>query len=425
MSSAIITEPRDLVNTLDQPSTRGSTVFIANLRDNVAKIAEYLSRINNDKDIKLVKAVREAKTDKPEELIDIIEKDLSILVNAPATNYEQVYNQIFAVAFQLEKSERRTQLLKSLVNDLAANGRTEICTLRVLNSVYNLLTLQEEKAIIPSAFKGIVELAAKVQSLSSIVPYINRLPAFFNDWGLDKSEKKAILELIEIKLQEADLVNEAYQVQIIYLMEASGDDSDSAVKNKAVKVIATWANTAGLYDFDALTSLAPIQALASQGPGYANVYEFFQYLLSGSYSDWVSSASSKHAATLEQLKVDKETIDSKIRLLTIASLGAKNIGQSIPYSHVAEEISIGQDEVESYIIDAIQAGLIQARMDQLNESVIVTRSTFRVFGKDQWQLLNQTLKDWRRSLSDLLPVLKNARQQALQNQKVSAGDSQQ
>ena len=58
----------------------------------------------------------------------------------------------------------------------------------------------------------------------------------------------------------------------------------------------------------------------------------------------------------------------------------------------------------------IRAGLIDAKMNQLQRVAVITRSTHRVFGDAQWRQLRDKLDIWRSNLGDILAVLDSGRQ---------------
>lgn len=46
-------------------------------------------------------------------------------------------------------------------------------------------------------------------------------------------------------------------------------------------------------------------------------------------------------------------LDHKMRLLTLATLGFKNIGQNLPYVKIAEALQVDVSEVEKWVIDGM------------------------------------------------------------------------
>jgi hypothetical protein len=49
--------------------------------------------------------------------------------------------------------------------------------------------------------------------------------------------------------------------------------------------------------------------------------------------------------------LDKMQLERKIRLLTLSSLGFKNIGQDLPYATIASALQVDPSEVEKWVID--------------------------------------------------------------------------
>jgi hypothetical protein len=49
--------------------------------------------------------------------------------------------------------------------------------------------------------------------------------------------------------------------------------------------------------------------------------------------------------------LDTAQLERKIRLLSLADLGFQNIGQDLPYAHVAAVLQVPPSEVERWVID--------------------------------------------------------------------------
>ena len=55
---------------------------------------------------------------------------------------------------------------------------------------------------------------------------------------------------------------------------------------------------------------------------------------------------------------------------------------------VADTLQVkGDEEVEEWVLRAIQTGLMEAKMDQMQRVVVIRRCTNRVFGPSQWKVL--------------------------------------
>lgn len=64
---------------------------------------------------------------------------------------------------------------------------------------------------------------------------------------------------------------------------------------------------------------------------------------------------SKDVTTLE---ISSSELENKIRLLTLASLAFKHIGQNLPYSTIAETLQVDIAEVEKWAIDGTEFYII-------------------------------------------------------------------
>ena len=124
-------------------------------------------------------------------------------------------------------------------------------------------------------------------------------------------------------------------------------------------------------------------------------------------------------------------------MLTLASLGFQNIGKDVPYATLASALQIDQSEVERWVIDGtlssfmctsilltsrlvIRAGLVSGKLSQSSRVFHITRSTSRVFERDQWATLEQRLVAWQTGLTAVLAVVASAREKSSER---SIGDN--
>jgi len=124
-------------------------------------------------------------------------------------------------------------------------------------------------------------------------------------------------------------------------------------------------------------------------------------------------------------------LERKIRLLTLVSLGFQNIGKGVSYATLASALQVDQSEVERWVIDGtfppfaftsnhltphsvIRAGLVSGKLSQSSRVFHITRSTSRVFERDQWVALEQRLVAWQTGLAAVLAVVTSAREKGVE-----------
>lgn len=179
------------------------------------------------------------------------------------------------------------------------------------------------------------------------------------------------------------------------------DAPDAASAELAKQAIFTAIQMVNCFAFEDLLQYKSLQQLKGTPE-----FELLNIFLNGNLQEY-----NKFAAEHQDLiaKFDVEQNVTKMRLLSLASLGSENLARELSYSEIASALEIPDTEVEMWVIDVIRAGLVEAKLDQLNKTVIVYRSIYRVFGKEQWQQLDNKLNSWKTSLTDILAVIGNAK----------------
>lgn len=69
------------------------------------------------------------------------------------------------------------------------------------------------------------------------------------------------------------------------------------------------------------------------------------------------------------------------------------------------------DQVEPWVISAVSSGLMNAKMDQLSQVVMVEQCVVRSFGMDEWKVLQTRLHGWKKNVGNIITALKQQQQQ--------------
>jgi translation initiation factor 3 subunit M len=113
------------------------------------------------------------------------------------------------------------------------------------------------------------------------------------------------------------------------------------------------------------------------------------------------------AKVLQPYGLSSETCIRQMRILSLCSLAAEH--EEIPYSVVAKTLLLPSvDEVESWVIAAVSSGLLSAKMDQLQQKVMVERCVVRRFDTEQWKRLQSRLKVWKENVGGVINGLKQS-----------------
>ncbi|KAK3549284.1 hypothetical protein QTP70_034491 [Hemibagrus guttatus] len=103
---------------------------------------------------------------------------------------------------------------------------------------------------------------------------------------------------------------------------------------------------------------------------------------------------------------------AKMRLLTFMGMAVET--KEISFDTMQQELQIGADDVEPFVIDgtaqflleiraleisAVRTKMVYCKIDQTQRKVVVSHSTHRTFGKQQWQQLYDRLSSWKQNLA--------------------------
>jgi len=159
-----------------------------------------------------------------------------------------------------------------------------------------------------------------------------------------------------------------------------------------------------------ILSLPAIQALEGNDAPLLALLKVFQ---EGKLEDYHSYLKSKGGdSILSQWDLSADDCSRYMRILSLCSLAAEH--EEIPYEVAAETLQTPPGDVEKWVIAAVSSGLLSAKMDQLQEKVMVERSVVRKFDMDQWKALQSRLHLWKQNVGGILEAYK----QSLSQQEV-------
>lgn len=112
-----------------------------------------------------------------------------------------------------------------------------------------------------------------------------------------------------------------------------------------------------------------------------------------------------------QLGLTHDECLRKQRVLALAGLASGK--EEVTYDAVAQALGVDEGDVESWVIEAVGAGVMDARLDQTRRIVLIHHVTLRTFTKEHWQQMSTRLALWKDNLASLLEVVQ-------QNKKLAA-----
>ena len=247
-------------------------------------------------------------------------------------------------------------------------------------------------------------------------PQLEVLSDFFanlEDWKknwrhLSAENERQLYLLVSDTLASAGKNSEAHHFLIKYLSTFSESDAGLALPATAALAVkgvigAVKEPLVALSSASNLLGLPAVKRLAAD-PAHKAVHELLQVFSFGKLADLLEYEG-KHPGVLAAQGVDREKALRDMRLLSLSLLAAEY--EEIPYSAVSATLQVPHDEVESWVVQAITAKLLEAKMDQQQEVVMVTRASHRHFSRQDWAKLQEKLHLWRQNVSSLLASLRD------------------
>ncbi|KAL0059643.1 hypothetical protein AAF712_013608 [Marasmius tenuissimus] len=290
---------------------------------------------------------------------------------------------------------------------------------RVLSNLFNALPRSSPLRL--SIYRTLLDIATSNDQIDALQLSRADVNTWLAEWDVSQEEKSAFTKSIADAYAKSDQLASSYGYSLSYLQSLPSSSPESQAA--AIDVIATALRLPNVFDFDALFKIDAVVASKDH-----ELFSLLQVFLSGGLADFKSWESS-HSGVLAKYSMslctrlerrapdilapdlEQSQLEHKIKLLTLASLGFKNVGQNLSYAAIAEALQVDISEVEKWVIDVIRAGLLWGKLSQTKQTLHITRSTARTFEREQWEALEKRLLAWKSGLSGVLEVVANARRQ--------------
>ncbi|TVT99695.1 hypothetical protein EJB05_54894 [Eragrostis curvula] len=272
-----------------------------------------------------------------------------------------------------------------------------------LKVLYNLVPSPHGKAFV---YKKALEVATAGKAAEYIIPSFKNIDSFVSDWGIGNLEQRELfLAVARILKDQKGMSKEYANFLNKYLATFKGSEEDTdaigAAKEEAVAAIIEFVKSSNLFQCDLLNM--PAVAQLEKDEKYGLVYELLKIFLTQRLDSYLDFQTANSTLLKDHGLVHEECI-TKMRLMSLLDLSSRWSGE-ILYSAIMDALKINEDEVECWIVKAIALKILDCKVDQLNQTVIVSRHTERIFGMPQWQALRTKLGVWRGNIASAISTI--------------------
>uniref|UniRef100_A0A7S3DAJ8 Eukaryotic translation initiation factor 3 subunit M n=2 Tax=Palpitomonas bilix TaxID=652834 RepID=A0A7S3DAJ8_9EUKA len=314
------------------------------------------------------------------------------------------------------KADEVAAKLDNVIEVLSLNHNLPETRFRILVSTYNSIDEPLPLSLRARVFVALVRFAASNKLLVSIANQLSNADAWVKEWQCSAEDIRKVYLTISEALAEEKQKALAHKFLVKYLNTYEGSESAELgeVKELAADAIVEAISLPSQFQFDTYLQLDCVKQL-QKDPSRARLFELLRIFATEKLEQFLQFRSA-HAEYIASLGLVADDLVVKMKLLSLCSLAAEL--DSLSYSAIATTLQIPegdmmQTEVEHWVIRAIKAGIMEARIDQLSGEVHVTRCLKRVFTDAHWRTIYDRLGSWKSSLQSLYTSLARARKSSV------------
>jgi translation initiation factor 3 subunit M len=300
--------------------------------------------------------------------------------------------------------DKLTRKFCSKITDIGANQSNALLRLKILNNLF--AGLAEDNILRFDVYLSKVRLAASFSLTKFVQTQMKDVRQWLSQWKVTVEQKGECYRELHAALKSEQ--SEEATKMLLELLSSYGEECADEAFDDARACVIEYVGKAGVFTMDHLLQLKPIQALKGKPE-----YQLLDIFVAGTMVDYLAFQSSNQEFIDSSGLVHADCLN-KIRILTFLSMASQQT--EIPFSECVTKLNVDQDDVEDFVVELIQSGLVHAKIDQIQEKIIIRSCSRRTFKKAEWEELHNKLESWR----DNLMNLRNSLEQVVLNNPVSA-----
>jgi len=279
--------------------------------------------------------------------------------------------------------------------------------LRLLMMLYNTFTnpLFEFRYRI---FKTIIDYSAKASLFDLVVPYLEHLDIWMEDWDqhLTVEDKRVLFLDISSYMRALGKRSDAFlqlkKYHHLFQGKPKAELEQKEVQEATLQLIKDAFQLPSVIQFDDILKLDTVKTFGNSKHKAKELVKLLAVFLSGDVSD-LRTFHGKNTKLFDEYDICFQDAMSKIRLLTLATLVQGKSEISLPA--VAQALDEEEENVEKWVVKALSENVIDGRIDQLNKKVLVKSAFQRKFEKEEWDFLDSKLDQWINNLECVIKFI--------------------
>eukprot|EP00731_Ephydatia_muelleri_P006544 Em0003g792a len=227
-----------------------------------------------------------------------------------------------------------------------------------------------------------------------------KLKRWVDGWSLSQSDKRALYKLLWEAYEHVNLqLATKFLVELLKTYSASSAQEEEEPQRLVEHAIVLAIADGRQLVFDDLLTLPVVKAVQSK-----KIYQLFDIFVRERLSAF-EKFYKENKSFVDDLGLKYDECVRKMRLLTLASLAEEC--RDIPFATLTAELNLPAEELEMFVVEAIGMRLIEARVNQVMQRVVITKSVYRTLTTDHWKLLHKRLSVWKQNIHAVKSSLNN------------------
>lgn len=244
----------------------------------------------------------------------------------------------------------------------------------------------------------------------ALQPPTPKVVQLLDSWQIEPEHRFSLYQAIKDAFPESDTRKQRFLLLSIECQPKNKNALSNAAKEAAIGAIRDPISL-----FPQQRNILNIPSIVALEKSDSVLFGLLKTFHEGKLSDYDAflKANGGESKVLGQFQLSPEICRRNMQILSLCSLASEH--EEIPYQSIADTLQIdGSDTkaVEAHVIAAVNSGLLQAKMDQLSQKVLVERCVVRKFDNPQWKALQDRLKAWKENVGSIITALEDAQTSA-------------
>lgn len=342
----------------------------------------------------------------------IIDNADEVLKEEFATDVEGMFNVLLGVISLLPENRRTHWTNKLLASMIGEQESAAKLRLRIITSVVNQAPTPSSRI---DAAKYLIKYASSTHQLKLIQNMLNNVEKVMGLTHVSVAEKRDLYAVIanvydNEKSQQHDAIKFLEKYLTCFDSKASpaelAQSVDLASKSVVLcikEAVYCFKNGIDVSQYTAVSQLA-------KNAEHKDLHALLMVMNSKTVAEYVSFAKSNNAL-FAKYGLKEDDCLYNVRVLTLSSFTVSSTENGeVTYDQVEKSLGIKSEEVEEWVVEAISNGLINAKLDQLRNTVVVTSQINQRSGEaEDWKSLAEKLSLWKNNIGGLLETIESRR----------------